>query len=331
MGPAAVAGIPGTVDRAVRLQPGHLDADGWCAVDARRRSARRGAGAVGADRHDAAGDAVGVAVGRPRRSRRPTPSSHCDPGGDGRGGGTAGVADRCRTDHPDGAAVAAVPDRVRAGADRAGVAGHPAGSRFAATDPGCCGTGQHEHERRAGDRSRDRRCAGVAVRADGGVRAQRGVVRGHRDRARALAETGDRAEVPGGGRAGSAERRRSLHPPLSHRAAHPATHRVVHRAGERAVGSAAGDRRPSTGTVVVGLRPAARGARGRRGTRCAAAVPAADALRPERVAHRRGRGLRRIDRGARAGAQLRGGARRTWCSAALRGCCACRPSTRRCS
>ena len=50
------------------------------AVDARRRSSRRGAGAVGADRDDAAGDAAGPAVGRARRSDRPATSADRDPG-----------------------------------------------------------------------------------------------------------------------------------------------------------------------------------------------------------------------------------------------------------
>ena len=124
---------------------------------------------------------------------------------------------------------------------------------------------------------------------------------------------------------GGAECRRSVHPQLSDRAADPAAHRAVHHAGQRAVGPAAGDRERPTGPVVVGLRPAARGARRRSAARRAVAL--------SRIRARFGQNtlLTVASVGfAAATAVLAlvpnfgGRAGRAGHSAVLRGCCACR-------
>ena len=67
-----------------------------------------------------------------------------------------------------------------------GLAVDPAGSRSRPTDPRRRCAGQHEHQPGEGHRACDRRGAGVAVRTDPGLRAQRGVLRRDRDRARVL-------------------------------------------------------------------------------------------------------------------------------------------------
>ena len=140
-----------------------------------------------------------------------------------------------------------------------GLAGDPARSRSRRTDSGGGRAGQHEHERRPGDRAGDRRRAGVAVRPDAGLRAQRRVVRRDRVRARsAWRRPAVEQQLPARAGAGGAERGRQVHPQLADRAADPAADGVVHRPGERAVGAAAGDREGPTGVVVVGLRAAAR-------------------------------------------------------------------------
>jgi hypothetical protein len=100
-------------------------------VDARRRSARRCPGAARADGDDVAGHVAGPALRCAGRSGRPATAAHRHPGRDGLGCRAAGCTHRDRSRDAVGTAAPAVPDRLRSGADRARLAGDPAGTRSA--------------------------------------------------------------------------------------------------------------------------------------------------------------------------------------------------------
>ena len=182
-----------------------------------------------------------------------------------------------------------------------------------------------------GHRACDRRGAGVAVRTDPGLRAQRGVLRRDRDRARLLApDPLEHNYPPERALAALSAGGRFIR-------SSPIVRRILLRAALFVVpASALWGLLPviasgPAGVVVVGLRIAAGRARRGRRPRCVPVVADTGSIRTEHPADGGGGGIRHDHRRAGAGAQLHRRARWPCWWAGPPGCCRCRRSTPRCN